>query len=348
MVSSLGADRTSQSTGLFVKPRCLKHILKTLALTLLAVSAFEIWEASEEVIRGQVSGIEDTTGAWVGVVTGETASRSYQFVPYDETTVARERNELTNWIFTADGKFELRSKVEESSHLIVIAEDRIPVSLNIEHQHPIQPVQIHLARGLELKGVVRDVNGIAISGAAVAMTPLDKIEDIPSFAIPSSETGHDGSFRLAGLEAHGYLLYATANDYAQVVVPELVIPETGIEQLEIELVPGYYVTGQVVTETGKPIADLRVSSSWTRSHTEVLESRGALKVVKADRFGWHFPRTRTLADGTYQLGPFEISTTGTIFANSPEFGRRRRYRGYTRHTTVWYFDSEESKYEVVF
>ncbi len=316
-------NETAQTAELFVETRFLRRILKTLGVALLVCVSVEIWEANEEVLRGQVYGMEATAGAWVGVTTGETAYRSSQFVPYDKATIARERSESPNWTFTVDGEFELRSSLDENSELIVISKNRITAVVSIERSRPVQPLNVHLSHGLELKGTVRDVNGAAISGASISMTPLDKINEIPSFALPTWGSARDGSFHVAGLEARGYVLSVSAEDYAPVVVHKFVIPETGINQLEIELVPGYYVTGQVISETGTPVSNLKISSSWTRSYTKVLGEAGVLKVVRAGQFGWHFPRTSTLEDGTFKLGPFEIATNGSIWANSQEFGSAR-------------------------
>ena len=102
-----------------------------------------------------------------------------------------------------------------------------------------------------------------------------------------------------------------------------VILDAEVHRLEVELVKGHYVSGKVTDVNGLPVPDVLVRSSWTRSHAEVRESDGVMKVGRKNRFGWYFPQTQTSADGTFRLGPFEIATDGSIWADSPEFGSAR-------------------------
>lgn len=305
------------------KSSLVANISKTITLVLFVLVPFDAWKADDSVIRGQVQGMERTEGVWVGLDTGKRTLSHYQHAPFDDAFIEQERNEVEDWVFAPDGGFELRSDLKGNANLILISKDRVPVQISITPDANIQPLQINLSRGMELEGVVHDSSGIPISGATVSIRPSGEDYEIPSFAIPQWLTEADGSFQVSGLEPREYLLIVSANAYAPIIVPNFVIPSTEVHRLEVELVKGHYVSGKVTDVNGLPVTNVLVRSSWTRSHAEVRVSDGVMKVGRKNRFGWYFPQTQTSADGTFRLGPVEIATDGSIWADSPEFGSVR-------------------------
>ena len=267
--------------------------------------------------------MEDSEGVWVGLATGDRTLSHYQHAPFDDAFIEQERNEVEDWLFAPNGEFELRSGLEANANLVLISKNRVPILISVAPDASVQPLEVRLSRGMELEGLIHDSNGVPISGATVSTRPSGREYEIPSFAIPQWKTGADGSFRVAGLEPREYLLIVSANDYAPMIVPNFVIPNSEVHRLEVELVKGHYVTGKVINEYGSPMPDVSVRAGWTRSHAEVQESDGVMKVGRKNLFAHYVPRTRTLADGTFRLGPFELATDGSIWADSPEFGSAR-------------------------
>ena len=320
MASLDDANQKAQFPAMRDRSHSNKTVPHALSIVLLFVFSFDTWDANEALIRGQVHGIEDTEGAWVGLKSEATKYRNYQAVPFSEAFVERERNERTDWTFVSDGKFELRSNLSKQTELIVVAKNRVPLATTLEPEEPTRTINVHLKSGMTLSGRIQDRYGVPISGAAVSMTPIDMVDGIPSFAIPSWESGDDGSFHAAGLEAGEYLFVVTAEGYAPVVVPEIVIFEAPIAPLEVELAKGFYVSGRAISEDGVPIPDLRVSAGWLRSHFDVHETAGVKKIDNKNQYGHIFAITYTSVDGTFRFGPFEMATNGTISARSPEFG----------------------------
>ena len=305
------------------KSSLVVNISKAITLVLCVLVPSDAWKADESVIRGQVQGMERAEGVWVGLDTGKRILSHFQHAPFDDAFIKQERNEVEDWMFSPDGGFELRSDFEESVNLIVISKNRIPILFPITPDGNVQPLQINLSRGMELEGIVHDSSGIPISGAKVSIRPSRQDYEIPSFAIPQWVTESDGSFRVSGLKRGEFLLIVSANDYAPIVVPNFVVPDTEVHRLEVELLEGHFVTGKVINEYGTPTPAVSIGTSWTRSYAEVVESDGVMKVGGQNRFGWYFPRTQTLEDGTFRLGPFEHATNGFIRANSPDFGSAR-------------------------
>ena len=328
------ANQSAQFPAMRDRSHSNKKVPHALSIVLLFVFSFDTWDANETLIRGQVYGLEDTEGAWVGLKSEATKYRNYQAVPFSEAFVERERNERTDWTFVSDGKFELRSNLSEQTELIVVAKNRVPLATTLEPEEPTRTIDVHLKSGMTLTGRIQDRFGVPISGAAVSVTPIDMVDGIPSFAIPTWKSGDDGSFHAAGLKAGEYLFVATAEGYAPVVVPEIVISEAPIAPLEVELANGYYVSGRVISEDGVPVPDLRVVANWLRSHPNVYESGGVKKIVNTNRYGHISARTYTSVDGTFRFGPFEMATEGTIWARSPEFGATRTRQVYAPYDNL--------------
>ena len=119
----------------------------------------------------------------------------------------------------------------------------------------IRPAESH---GVEIQGIVVDSSGVPIEGATVIPAPLH-------FPEAHEYTDSEGKFRVpAGLKKDGaYLLYVFATHHEPKTVSVLADPTTQDEPpsdlpLRVELGPGHFIRGRVVSPIGIPLAGAEV------------------------------------------------------------------------------------------
>ena len=308
--------RSARVTDLSLVPR-----IKTLTIALTIFVSFSFLQASERVIRGEIHGIDGDEGAWVGVVTGEPSFVDRHVIPHEKFGLSDRSENPKNWTFTPTGEFELITRVEEEAVLLVVAKNRLPIEVKLQPNGDVDPLELSLSPGVNLNGIVQTKDGKPIAGATISISPNSKSYELPYAVRSKWVTGADGSFRLGGIEEHHhYLLGVTADGFAPVILAGFRVPEGGIERLEIGIEEGYFVTGRVVDEAGKPIPDIEVKTTWKRASFKVVESDGTFAVES--RNGHSFLDTGTLSqsDGSFRIGPFAKGTTGSLYAGSPSVG----------------------------
>ena len=296
-------------------------LIRILALSLSICAALSSFGEDESVIRGQIHGIDKEEGAWVGIATGAPSYKVSWLMPLDEFEADEALEGVTRWIFTKTGKFELKTRSEEDSVLLVVAKNRLPLEIPLPLDDDANRIEASLAEGVGLRGIVRDEDGKPLENATVSISASGKKYEIPSFTMPNWVTGVDGSFFVKGLvESNDYELRVTADGHAPLVNVRLKIPEHGIEGLEIGLEKGYFVSGRVIGESGLPLAAAVIKARWERIGMEITESHGGFEAVRGGGGGVHTTSTRSTVDGSYQVGPFAKGTTGRVYAGSATIG----------------------------
>lgn len=295
--------------------------IKTLTIALTIFVSFSFLQASERVVRGHVHGVDADEGAWVGVVAAEPSYVSHHVIPHEDFELSDRVEEPKNWSFTPTGEFELITRVEEEAVLLVIAKNRLPIEVKLQPNGDVDPLELSLSPGVNLNGIVQTKDGKPIAGATISISPNSKSYELPYVVRSKWVTGADGSFRLRGLEEHNhYLLGVTADGFAPVILAGFRIPEGGVERLEIGLEEGYFVTGQVVDESGNPIPDIEVKTTWSRDSFDIVESDGAHKLESRDGYSFLDAGTLSQTDGSFRIGPFAKGTTGKLYAGSSSIG----------------------------
>ncbi len=295
--------------------------IKTLTIALTIFVSFSFLQASERVVRGHIHGVDADEGAWVGVVAGEPSYVSHHVIPHEDFELSDRVEEPKNWSFTPTGEFELITGVEEEAVLLVVAKNRLPIEVKLQPNGDVDPLELSLSPGVNLNGIVQTKDGKPIAGATISFSPNSKSYELPDAVRSKWVTGADGSFRLGGIEEHHhYLLGVTADGFAPVILAGFRIPEGGIEHLEIGIEEGYFVTGQVVDEAGKPIPDTEVNATWKRGSLEVVESDRTFTLERKNAYSFLDTGTLSQSDGSFRIGPFAKGTTGRLYAGSPSVG----------------------------
>ena len=296
-------------------------LIRTLAFALSICAALNSLGANERVIRGQIHGIDNAEGAWIGIVTEEPGYRVRLDIPHDDFRSVEDPEEHKNWSFSATGDFELTTQIDEEAVLLVVAKNRLPTEVALHPDDEESPIVVSVSPGIGLKGTVRSEDGKPVEGATISFAPGGKTHEIPLFALSKWVTTADGSFELAGLKGHEfYTLAVTAEGYASSILSGFRIPENGIDQLEIQLEKGYFVSGKVLSSEGDPLPDVGIVASWSRDAVDVVESDGKAKVVGGDGWNTYRTGTRTRPDGSFQMGPFAKGTTGRLYTDSSSMG----------------------------
>lgn len=296
-------------------------LIKTLAFALSICVALSSFGAEERVIRGQIQGIDPAEGAWIGLVTEDPSYRIGLKIPHDDFASIEKPEEHKNWSFSPSGEFELTTQVDEEAVLLVVAKNRLPIQVPVHPDDGENPIDVSVAPGVGVKGTIRSEDGKPIAGATISIAPGDEHEGIPLFALPKWISTADGSFHLAGLKGQEFhTLGVTAEGYASFILSGFVVPENGIDQLEIQLERGYFVSGQVIGSDGENLSDVEVVARWSRDAVDVVESQGKVKLVGDGGWNTYTTGTRTKSDGTFQIGPFPKGTTGRLYAGSSTTG----------------------------
>ncbi len=141
-------------------------------------------------------------------------------------------------------------------------------------------VVVELARGASVSGVVRSA-GKPVADATVRLAVRGVTVELAL-----ARTDHDGAFRCADVAPANAFVQVRANDL-QEHWREIDIAAGTSQHLEIELEAGRTLRGRVVDAgTGAPIADARVSDSWTMRRVVRTDADGrfALLGLRDDSF----------------------------------------------------------------
>ena len=292
-------------------------LVRTLALALSTCVALSSFGEEESVIRGQIHGIDPVEGAWIGIVTGEPSYNHSWRLPHDSFEADLVPAEKPNWSFSATGKFELKTGVEDEAVLLIVAKNRLPVEIPLPQHEEIEPIETSVSPGVSLKGIVQTEDGKPVVGATLSFLPSEDSYHVPLFARPKWTTSDDGSFHLQGLKGSSrYIVGVSAEGHAPVILGSLEIPEDGVDRLVVKLEDGYFVSGRVIDEDKKPVSDVDVIATWARDGREVLATDGVFKVTKSEGVIIDRTGTRTRSDGSFRMGPFARGTDGKLYTGS--------------------------------
>jgi len=160
------------------------------------------------------------------------------------------------------GRFEIRDVPSGACRIAAIAPGLAPASLAVEV--PVDPdgveVSIELDPGSRVEGQVRS-GGDPVAGAQLKLWIAGEASAWHQGGRPLREAATDeaGRFSLEGLPAGGkvrILVRASGHRPQEISA----IPAEG-KLLSIELVPGSFVSGRVMTSSNLPVADAEVSGS---------------------------------------------------------------------------------------
>ncbi|HET7712248.1 MAG TPA: carboxypeptidase-like regulatory domain-containing protein, partial [Thermoanaerobaculia bacterium] len=163
---------------------------------------------------------------------------------------------------TDDGTFALEG-VPSGQQTVVVhaagyAEGRVP-SIAVEEGKTVADVTVEMDRGTRVTGKVTGPDGAALSGATVRLAPQSMMgARIMSPTDPTTVTDASGEYVLEGIEA-GERTF----EFMQqgLISTQKTVQITGREvRVDAQLSAGQRVTGQVVTQSGGPVADAMVSA----------------------------------------------------------------------------------------
>ncbi len=178
----------------------------------------------------------------------------------------------------ADGWLESRAWPGVIYILEVHAAGHTPslVVLDRSAQPPIER-RVRLARlpPAVLRGSVVTPDGKPVAGATVRVFPLedgdrvlglDGVKEGPMRSRLSASTDTNGGFSIVGLDGK-YLLFASADGYPEVEVPEV---EAGEGRVRVVLSPGLEIEGDVAFDSGEPAPFVTVSAEAARWQVKTL------------------------------------------------------------------------------
>jgi hypothetical protein len=125
-----------------------------------------------------------------------------------------------------------------------------PVQVHITEGQTAQ-VELHLAEGLTLSGMVVDDRGQPVPEATVEAYPSSGSRGVrASLGSTSATAGADGHFHLSGLADVEYRVFAYSDGLSQ-ATPS--VAHAGDQGVQLKLSRGGRVTGRVVSTSGQPI-----------------------------------------------------------------------------------------------
>lgn len=140
-----------------------------------------------------------------------------------------------------------------------VAPEEIPDLVVAEGVDPPEQVW-KVGAGARVRGVVLTHDGRPVADAEVSLRPGGGERGWMDFE--RERTGDDGRFEIGGVRAGRYKASAQAPKEASLEEPiEVEVPEGGETNVEIRLVRGGGVAGQVVDERGQPVARVTVRAS---------------------------------------------------------------------------------------
>ena len=165
---------------------------------------------------------------------------------------ARATCEQQSWMSDESGAFRLELPENEVARVLVSAEGFAPRYVEWDARSGSDVLEIVLARGTTLRGVVRFPDARPAPGAQVELVPSAPLATLVAKA---DARGH---FALAHLPSGGAVLRAAAVLEGRAFAAELELdPAAGVRQ-ELTLMPRPAITGVVVDEDGRELAGWEV------------------------------------------------------------------------------------------
>lgn len=217
---------------------------------------------------------------------------------------SRRRGSLTDF----EGRFAFAVGSADTVELRVNAPGAVPYERVVDLVGPEPEVEIRLEAGLEIRGLILDELREPVAEAAVGWGgELRAVSDAA------------GRFVIDGLASGSYLLRARKEGYAMSAEERVVVTETSVDGVELLLLPGVTVLGEV---RGRPELwpRIQVRASWQTGRAFVLwlSPTENTSVDQEGRF-----RLEHLAAGTWSVslgtGPGgELHRSRSLFVKGDE------------------------------
>ncbi len=216
-----------------------------------------------------------------------------------------------------DGSFRLKGLARGDRYdLHIQAEGFVPRQAPGVEAPPSEPLRIELRRGRTLSVRVLDPDGRPVPGARLSrlestMTNAAGGRSGHQSSTSLGETGDEGSFQIGNLEPGVLDLMVNADGFQPMLARGLHIPEDAAAgAVEITLVRGGVVEGQVLDGDGKPVAGARVSASLE----EAEAVPAGMSSGNTDGEG-HY-RLEGLVPGSYQVTVDSVELSDRLWAKA--------------------------------
>jgi uncharacterized GH25 family protein len=201
----------------------------------------------------------------------------------------------------ADGSFSIATLSAGTWRLTATAGDRAPVTsvpINVDGEHARSGIEIVLAAGAVVRGVVQDKAGKPVAAADVSVVVHGFV---PWRARRQAFTDDTGAFTITGLARRPVDVVAWHESGASAIVPvDLAAKPDGTVTLVLDV--GGAIKGTVVDRAGKPIGDAQVLAEpdWTGGTADraAWSVRGVQETVTDQGGAFAFAG---LPDGTYRI-----------------------------------------------
>jgi EmrB/QacA subfamily drug resistance transporter len=200
------------------------------------------------------------------------------------TLIDRAGHQVARAAAGRDGTYEMTAPADGSYVLIVSAVGHRPQASSIVLGNGAVSADVTLVGSGEVAGTVRNSAGTAIARATITLA------DTSGEVVGSGTSASDGSFRLTGVGAGPHTLVVDA-PHTKPYAAQLTVPESGVVRHDVEVQPGAQVSGLATNESGRPVADARIT---------VLDANGnVVTVTNTDDNGRYV--VPDLADGEYTV-----------------------------------------------
>jgi protocatechuate 3,4-dioxygenase beta subunit len=227
----------------------------------------------------------------------------------------------------ARGRFGLERLPAGSHALLVRAAGRAAqrVEVSVAADEPLVDLgDVVLETGLALRGRVHDAAGTAIADARVVAVRMvaTRFEEL------ETRSAGDGTFAFSGLLNGPHWLRVTAAGFASA---SRTVP-AGRDDVDLTLVPGGSIEGQVVDEADRPVESFRVSATGRSSdHEGRLEANAGDGRFRLDDLA---PDSYVVEVSAPERAPGLASNVAVVAGRSRDLGKIRLGAGLTLRGTV--------------
>jgi protocatechuate 3,4-dioxygenase beta subunit len=216
----------------------------------------------------------------------------------------------SRWIETAaDGSFRLADLPAGAGTLVADGGDQGMAELRglSLPEAAAQRLQVTLAPAAAIEGRVVD----AKTGKPIARV---KVLTRSGGRVGVARSGADGTYRLAGLLPNRYRVEADDPRYVAYERGNIVVLAGATEKVDLPLVPGAAISGRVVDEDGKPIANARGRLT--------SGGEGGLRAFMRQQRGGERGAFRTGVDGTFKAARLTPGDGQSLTVSHAEFESR--------------------------
>lgn len=255
--------------------------------------------------------------------------------------IAEEDFRRTEHVTSEDGAFLVEHLAPGSYELWVQDEDHVSLEVVAVDLPQAEPVEVLATRTAAVSGVVRSPQGDPVEGARVTVlggSDLTRmIEGGPQ--PPKTESGRDGSFRLAGIAPGATGLIAESEDWARSPVVDVELaPAEELEEVAIVLSLGGTLTGEVYGSDGERAPGRMITvmsadamlSGGVGQRLAQSDSRGEFRFDHIEAGSWQVTAIDRGTDWMAQDGEIDV---GRIMS-SLEMSQAQVVEGETTHVVL--------------